>query len=105
MGKVQSSEKNGSKGISKTKEGLNAFYQLVRVSGMKEFLHSNRTFKTFENEILNSFIYINSNGFLEGINNHTKIIKRNAYGLKSSKRVRVRILLSHKYKGIGVHLS
>ncbi|WP_082195149.1 ISL3 family transposase [Bacillus andreraoultii] len=98
-------KENGSEGMRKTKEGLNTFYQLVRDTGVQEFLRSIRTFKNWEKEILNSFMYSYSNGFLEGINNHTKVIKRNAYGFRNFKRARARILLSHKYKGIGVHLG
>src|SRR5690606_25619060 len=98
-------KENGSEGMRKTKEGLNTFYQLVRDTGVQEFLRSIRTFKNWEKEILNSFMYSYSNGFLDGINNHTKVIKRNAYGFRNFKRARARILLSHKYKGIGVHLG
>ncbi|WP_188392254.1 transposase, partial [Compostibacillus humi] len=54
---------------------------------------------------LNSFVYGYSNGFLEGINNHTKVMKRNAFGFRNFRRSRARILLSHKYKEIGVHVG
>lgn len=64
-----------------------------------------QTLKNWQHEILNSFIYDYNNGFLEGINNHTKVIKRNAYGFRNFKLARARILLTHKYKGIGVHLG
>jgi len=37
-------------------------------------------------EILNSFIFGCTNGFLEGINNHTKVMKRNAYGFRNFER-------------------
>jgi len=45
------------------------------------------------------------NGFLEGINNHTKVMKRNAYGVRNFERARAGILLTYKYKRIGVHVG
>ncbi|MFB9220583.1 transposase [Kurthia sibirica] len=47
----------------------------------------------------------NSNGFLEGINNKTKVMKRHAYGYKRFDRLRAKILLTLKYKEIGLHLG
>ena len=56
-------------------------------------------------EILNSFSFGYSNGFLEGINNKTKVMKRNAYGFRRFDHFRAKILLNLKYKDIGVHLG
>jgi len=56
-------------------------------------------------EILNSFIFGCTNGFLEGVNNHTKVMKRNAYGVRNIEGARARILLAYKYKRIGVHVK
>ncbi|PWI26190.1 hypothetical protein DEX24_04495 [Kurthia sibirica] len=47
----------------------------------------------------------NSNGFLEGINNKTKVMKRHAYGYKRFARLRAKILLTLKYKEVGLHLG
>ncbi|MBB5179276.1 transposase [Planomicrobium koreense] len=55
--------------------------------------------------MLNSFAFPYSNGFLEGINNLTKVIKRNAFGFRNFERARAKILLTHKYKNIGVHVG
>jgi len=41
-----------------------------------------RTLKNWQVEVLNSFVFNYSNGFLEGINNKTKVMKRNAYGFR-----------------------
>ncbi|PLR71033.1 hypothetical protein CYJ37_19795 [Bacillus sp. UMB0728] len=49
--------------------------------------------------MLNSFRYDYSNGFLVGINNLTKVMRRNAFGFRSFKRFRAKILL----KKLGVH--
>ncbi|WP_188393325.1 transposase, partial [Compostibacillus humi] len=81
------------------------FYELVEESGIPEFKRNIQTLKNWQTEILNSFVYGYSNGFLEGINNHTKVMKRNAFGFRNFRRSRARILLSHKYKEIGVHVG
>ena len=64
-----------------------------------------QTFKNWQVEILNSFSFGYSNGFLEGINNKTKVMKRNAYGFRRFDHFRAKILLNLKYKEIGVHLG
>ena len=43
------------------------------------FIKAIKTFKNWQAEILNSYIFGYSNGFLEGINNTSKVLKRNAY--------------------------
>lgn len=98
------------KGIGKeqiriVKEDLQAFYLEVESSGIPEMINSIKTFKNWQTEILNSFAYDYSNGFLEGINNTTKVIKRNAYGFRSFKRFRAKVLLNQQYKGIGLHIG
>ncbi|WP_139193806.1 transposase, partial [Anaerobacillus alkalidiazotrophicus] len=42
---------------------------------------------------------------LEGINNSTKVLKRNAFGFRNFDRFRAKILLSHQYKRIGSHVG
>ncbi|KPL58657.1 transposase, partial [Rossellomorea vietnamensis] len=64
-----------------------------------------QTLKNWQIEILNSFMYNYSNGFLEGINNLTKVMKRNAFGFRSFTRFRAKILLTHKYKRLGSHIG
>lgn len=44
-------------------------------------------------------------GFLEGINNHTKVMKRNAFGFMNFKRAQTRLLLTYKYKEIRVYMG
>nr|WP_269445921.1 transposase [Oceanobacillus iheyensis] len=48
--------------------------------------------------MMNSFAFDLHNGYIEGINNQTKVIKRNAFGFKRFDRFRARILLHHQYK-------
>ena len=46
-----------------------------------------------------------SNGFLEGINNTSKFIKRNAYNFRKYEHFKAEILFSRVYKNIGSHLG
>src|SRR5699024_2857283 len=96
---------NGPEGILQTKELLMKFYEKVEHSGIPEFQKAIKTLNNWQVEILNSFAYNYSNGFLEGINNLTKVMKRNAFGFRSFKRFRSKILLTHKYKRMGVHVG
>jgi transposase len=91
--------------IGLVKEELMEFYHLVEASAIPEMVSAIKTFQNWQKEILNSFVYGYSNGFLEGINNSTKVLKRNAFGYRSCERFRAKILLSHQYKGIGIHIS
>lgn len=96
---------NGEEKIHQTKEDLYAFYQAIEEAGLPEFQKAAQTLKNWQIEILNSFTYNYSNGFLEGINNLTKVMKRNAFGFRSFWRFRAKILLTHKYKRLGAHIG
>ena len=87
------------------KERLEAFYEEVEKTQIPAFLKTVQTLKNWQTEILNSFAFPYSNGFLEGINNRTKVMKRNAYGFRRFDHFRAKILLNIKYKEIGVHLG
>jgi len=54
------------------KQRLYQFYELVNDSGIKEFQKAIETFKKWQKESLS----ITYNGYIEGINNQTKFIKR-----------------------------
>lgn len=101
----QASKKRDPEELLETRTGLLEFYQLVTASGIPEFQKAIGTFRNWQTEILNSFAFPYSNGFLEGINNLTKVIKRNAFGFQNFERARAKILLTHKYKNIGVHVG
>ncbi|TDR31614.1 transposase, partial [Kurthia zopfii] len=87
------------------KERLSLFYRKVIESDIPAFNQVIKTMKNWQTEILNSFAFGYSNGFLEGINNKTKVMKRNAYGYKRFDRFRAKILLAIKYKKVGLHLG
>jgi len=90
----------GSSDLITIKEKLHDFYKLVKSSGVEEFEKAIGTFQNWQKEILNSFAYNLHNGYIEGINNQTKVIKRNAFGYKRFDRFRLRVLLYHQYKNI-----
>lgn len=91
--------------VSKIKEGLIQFYKQVEESGIPAFKRAIQTFKNWQTEILNSFTFGYSNGFLEGINNKTKVMKRNAYGFRRFDHFKAKILLNLKYKNLGGHVG
>ncbi|WJV17004.1 ISL3 family transposase [Rossellomorea marisflavi] len=101
----EQAKERGEEQILATRNDLYDFYDAVDEAGIPEFQRAVQTLKNWQNEILNSFRYAYSNGFLEGINNLTKVMKRNAFGFRSFPRFRAKILLTHKYKKIGKHIG
>lgn len=82
------------------KKHLYVFYELVETSGVAEFKRAVSTFRNWQKEILNSFVFGLHNGYIEGINNQTKVIKRNAFGFRRFDRFILKVLLHHQYKHI-----
>ena len=93
------------KDLSVVKAGLLTFYRKVEETQNPAFLKAIKTLKNWQVEILNSYVFGYSNGFLEGINNTSKVIKRNAYGFRKYEHFKAKILLSRVYKNIGCHLG
>jgi transposase len=98
-------KQNGEENILQTKEALNSFYEAIDDAEIPEFQRAAQTLKNWQMEILNSFSYNYSNGFIEGLNNLTKVMKRNAFGFRSFLRFRAKILLTHKFKRLGSHIG
>lgn len=94
-----------SEDVAEVKSQLEDFYRKVEEAQIPAFLKAIQTFRNWQIEIINSFSFKYSNGFLEGINNKTKVLKRNAYGFKSFYHFKAKILLNIRYKEIGVHLG
>ncbi|SFB06056.1 Transposase [Lentibacillus halodurans] len=92
-------------GLKEIKERHYQYYDLVKSSGIKEFEKVIETFQNWQKEIMNSFGLDLHNGFVEGINNQTKVIKRNAFGFKRFDRFRLKILLHHQYKHFKVRVA
>ena len=65
---------------------------LAEVYGLKEFEACIRAYHTWSTEILNAIRFPWSNGFTEGCNNKTKVLKRVCFGVRNFSRFRNRIL-------------
>lgn len=74
------------------KQGLEAWFERVEQSGNRAFKKVVKTYKRWKKEILHAFMYPYNNGYIEGVNNTTKVIKRMSYGIKSFERLRKKIL-------------
>lgn len=62
----------------------------------KEFIPVFQTFKKYKTEIKHTFETTYSNGSLECLNNHIKVIKRNSYGFRSFYNFKLRISICFK---------
>lgn len=80
------------------RDDLYAFYRQVEASGCPDMAQAAATVRRWQTEILNSFTFDYHNGTVEGLNNQTKVIKRNAFGFQRYDRLRAKVLLHHQYK-------
>lgn len=74
------------------KEKLSNWLYFAENSALPEFRACTTAFHNWSNEITNSFDYSYSNGFTEGCNNKTKVLKRVCFGCRNFARFRNRIL-------------
>jgi transposase len=76
---------------------LGEWEESVRRSGIAEFVRlsegPNAMLNSWREEILNYFDVRLTNGFVEGKNNRTKVIQRQAYGYSNKTNLRLRVLL------------
>ena len=72
-------DENISKKKAKTK--INSWIRKVRKSGLTCFDKFISTLEKLMDEILNYFIHRYNSGFVEGLNNKVKVLKRRCYGL------------------------
>lgn len=94
----EAAKRNGTTAIHEVKASLYKYYEQVKASGLMEFNQAVQTLKNWQVEVLNSFSFNYSNGFIEGLNNQTKVIKRNAFGFRRYDRLRFKVLLHHQFK-------
>ena len=71
------------------------WFQAVEVMDLPEFSDCVRAYRNRFHEILNSLDVPWSNGFIEGCNNKTKVLKRVCFGMRSFSNFRNRILFCH----------
>lgn len=72
---------------------LRAWEREVEARGPKEYRALLGTFQRWREPILNYFRHRVTNGYVEGSNNRTKAIQRQAYGYRNDGNLRTRILL------------
>ena len=77
---------------TQAKERLRTFRTHAFVADLHEFSACMTMLKNWEPYILNAFDCPYSNGFTEGINNKIKVLKRIAFGYRSFRNFRTRIL-------------
>ena len=76
----------------KSKRELEIWIGMARESGLKEFKSAITAITNWKEEILNSKLIKETNGFTEGCNNKIKVLKRCGYGFRNFERFRKRIL-------------
>ena len=77
----------------KAKSKLNSWIRKVRKSGLTCFDKFISTLEKLMDEILNYFIHRYNSGFVEGLNNKVKVLKRRCYGLLNHKNLFRRLYL------------
>jgi transposase len=77
-------------------KGLENCMELMKVSKIVGFKRVAGTFSRWKQEILQSFMYPFNNGYIEGVNNTIKVLKRMSYGIKSFERLKKKILWQQK---------
>lgn len=81
------------KGRTAIERTLSNFLSLVKVANLSEFNNLLRSFTSWRDEVVNAFLLPYSNGFTEGCNNKTKVLKRTSYGVRHFGRFRARLLM------------
>lgn len=86
-----------------TEEEIKLWIEMVYDYSIPEMVEVANTIKNWLPYIVNSFIDERfSNGFTEGLNNKTKVIKRVAFGYKNFEFLRLRILYIMNCKLSGI---
>lgn len=80
------------KGYEKAKIAFTKMTDAMSCSALKEIKTLRKTFIKWRKEILNYFRTGLTNGRTEGFNNKAKLVKRRAYGYKSFRNYRLKVL-------------
>ena len=81
-----------SKSSAEGRQKLADWFLAVEVMDLPEFYDCTKAYHNWFNEILNSMDVSWSNGFIEGCNNKTKVLKRVCFGMRNFRNFRNRIL-------------
>ena len=68
----------------RAKQGITGWMNRVKRSSVRCFDTFLKTLETYKDEVVNYFLDRLTSGFVEGLNNKIKVIKRRCYGLKNS---------------------
>ena len=77
---------------SEAAKRLSEWIMDAQSSGLMEFMKVSLTYQNWSREILNSFEYPYTNGYIEGCNNRIKVLKRVSFGMPRFSRFRRRIM-------------
>lgn len=81
-----------SKNSTEGRKRLANWFLLAEYEDMDEFMNCITAYRNWTQEILNSLDVPYSNGYTEGCNNKTKVLKRVSFGIRNFNRLRTRIL-------------
>ena len=84
-----------SKSSTEDKQVLVDWLMAVEVMDLPEFHDCTRAYRNWFHEILNSMDVPWSNGFAEGCNHKTKVLKRVCFGMRNFRNFKNRILFCH----------
>ena len=84
-----------SKSSQEGKKKLADWLQSVEMMELPEFNDCTKAYRNWFQEILNAMDVPWSNGFIEGCNNKTKVLKRVCFGMRNFRNFRNRILFCH----------
>ena len=84
-----------SKSSAEGKPKLIDWLGTVEAMDLPEFSDCAKAYRNWFHEILNSMDVPWSNGFIEGCNNKTKVLKRVCFGMRNFSNFRRRILFCH----------
>ena len=80
------------KSSAEGKQKLADWLLAVEVMDLPEFYDCTKAYHNWSHEILNSMDVPWTNGFIEGCNNKTKVLKRVCFGMRNFSNFRKRIL-------------
>ena len=83
------------KSSAEGKRKLSDWLLSAELMDIPEFLDCIKAYRNWFQEILNSMDVPWTNGFIEGCNNKTKVLKRVCFGMRNFNNFRKRILFSY----------
>ncbi len=84
---------NATLSVSEAREAMRAWIERVRQTGVRSLKTFLGTLKTHWVEVTNYFLHRHNSGFVEGLNNKIKVIKRRCYGILNRQHLFQRITL------------